>query len=441
MYFNETADERSIPIAQDLGSDMPAFTTIHLDDTVKPATALARDISTSQHATISVTAQIAPTTPLVDASHMIFGLSTTLSRIPETIRNLQHWASHTNARFVISVAPHDPSAVSPLEPTISEATRLFHSAGIPHVTFHETTDWWGDAYVGLMPLLHSAIEPNLTRWTVWIDDDTFFPRFSSLVEALDTRFDASLPQYVGQLSEYFPNTAAGGLVAFGGAGVFLSVPLMDQLVPHSRGCYEHQRKGKYTGGDFRIADCVRRYSTTKLSVLEGLSQMDFQGDVSGFYEAERTQPLSVHHWKSWHTVDMPLVGRVKEVCGDACVLQHFRLGGGLRMTNGFSIVRYSEGWGRLLESERLDDVESEEWDGKAADGVMEKTWKDESFWDKGDVWDSALAPLTKRDDGKKQYLMERMENDAEGNLVVDYVLREKGVGKGLIRLRMMASSS
>ena len=109
------------------------------------------------------------------------------------------------------------------------------------------------------------------------------------------------------------------------------------------------------------------------------------------------------------------------------------------MTNGFSIVKYSEGWGQLLESERLDDIEGEEWDGVAADGVMEKTWDNESFWDKEDVWDSALAPLTKKDHGKKQYLMERMKNDAQGNLVVDYVLREKGAGKGLIRIRMMAS--
>ncbi|KAH7024384.1 uncharacterized protein B0I36DRAFT_352625 [Microdochium trichocladiopsis] len=444
IHFDQTRDEQSIPLVQGLGSNMAPFTTFQLASAPMTNSSLSPEAYISKHVGTRhrVTAKIPQITRPVDASHMIFGLSTSLGRIPETIRNLKHWAAHTNARFLIVVAPHNPAASSPAEPTIPEAEALFAAAGIPHVTFLETADDWIDAYIGLIAPLHAAVEPGLTRWVAWIDDDTFFPRLSALTAALDSRFDPSRPQYVGQLSEYFPHTAGGGMIAFGGAGIFVSVPLLEQIAPHAGVCYKHRRKGAYTGGDFRLADCIHRYTATKLSVLQGLSQLSLKGDASGFYEAEREQPLSVHHWKSWHHVDVPGVARVAEVCGDACVLQHFRLGGGgWAMTNGFSIVKHGAGYGRLMRDDEFDKLEQEEEKAGTdveVSGVMEKTW-DTSRWDAADAWEFSLAPLADKDAGKKQYLMEKMDRDDEGNMVVDYVLRERGVGRGLIRVRLMAA--
>ncbi|KAJ1323152.1 DUF604 domain-containing protein [Microdochium nivale] len=470
IYFNETKDEHSIPVAQDLGVDLgSAFTTFQLDSpdmansTLTPEEYIRRQRGGSATITRTATAQIArrPHRP-ADASHMMFGLATSLDRIPGTVRNVARWAAGTGARFVVVLIPRKGGNdnIDDTPSSIAEAEALFAAAGVPDVTFvaQEQESWqdaWENAYMSLITHFHAALSEqhhsgsgggssSKARWVSWVDDDTFFPRLSALTAALDTRFDAREPQYVGQTSERYEYVRDGGLVAFGGAGIFLSVPLLDQLLPHAAACRAHRRRDKFAGGDFRLADCIHRWTAAKLSPLEGLHQLDFGGDASGFYEAERPQPLSVHHWKSWHAADMPGIARVGEVCGEACVLQHFRLGGRggaggggggkqWAMTNGFSIVRYSDGYRRVDSAAAARDHE----DAEEIDGAMEKTW-DTTRGDAADMWKYSLEPLMDRDAGKRQYMMERMDRDADGNMVVDYVHRENGVGRGLVRVRLMA---
>ncbi|KXJ87226.1 hypothetical protein Micbo1qcDRAFT_236434 [Microdochium bolleyi] len=476
IYFNETTtrDADSIPIAQNLaGADMEsAFTTFQLDNpnltngsSSSNSTPSPDEYILSQRkqgaATRTVTAQIAPRhNGRVDASHITFGLATSLDRISGTVRNVQHWAAGTDARFIIVLIPRkdgsagDDNDINNNGPSsIDEAEALFAAAGVPHVTFipqqqDDPKNAWENAYMSLITHFHASLTPKggkkTTRWVSWIDDDTFFPSLPALTSTLSTRFgDADRqPYYVGQMSERYEYVRDGGIVAFGGAGVFLSVPLLEQLALHADACFRHERHDTFTGGDFRLADCVHRWTTTKLSPLEGLHQLDFGGDASGFYEAERAQPLSVHHWKSWHAFDMPEIARVGEVCGDACILQHFRLGGRGQwaMTNGFSIVRYSTGYRRVdsIAAARERDVDTQ---GRTEEievpGAMEKTW-DTTRRDAKDMWEYSLEPLMDKDSGKRQYLLEKLERDAEGNMVVDYVHREEGVGRGLIRVRLMA---
>ena len=70
-----------------------------------------------------------------------------------------------------------------------------------------------------------------------------------------------------------------------------------------------------------------------------LQPMYLFGNPAGFYEAGR-RILSLHHWKSWHNVDIMAQGLVKFVCGDLCPLKRWRFRNRTVMTNGFSVVTY-----------------------------------------------------------------------------------------------------
>jgi len=72
--------------------------------------------------------------------------------------------------------------------------------------------------------------------------------------------------------------------------------------------------------------------------------MDIKGDVSGFFESGRRM-LTVHHWKSWFSVDMVSTARISRVTGDQGVLMRWVFGDDKVLSNGFSVVLYPEGIG------------------------------------------------------------------------------------------------
>ena len=138
-------------------------------------------------------------------------------------------------------------------------------------------------------------------------------------------------------------------------------------------------------GDARIAQCIYAKTTTKLSWESGLHQVDLQGDLSGFFEAGRAQPLSLHHWKSWYHHDMSNLSLVSSVCGDACLLRRWRFANGWFLNNGYSVVRYSE-------------------DVPADDTTMEKTW-DNTGWASTASFFHTLGPMRRKDRKKLSLVM------------------------------------
>lgn len=362
-------------------------------------------------ATISLT--LPPRRPQPDASNLIFGVATTLDRMPDTLRNLAHWAADTDARLVVVHEPQN-TTLRPGEPSADEMRALYHDAGITHLTLVERDAGWGERFVGLVGELERRMQTG-TEWGVLMDDDTFFFDLDA-VRAMLAKYDPSLPWYVGAMSENKWNVNNGGLFAMGGAGVFLSRALLEELAPVAGSCLPEE--GSTAGGDTLVGECVHRHTTTKLTRELGLYQLDMHGDLTGFYEAVRPQPLSVHHWKSWHHHDIPAVATVAKVCGRPCVLQNFRFQDGWQMANGFSIVRYGYNETALAAQHPL---------------AMEHTWK-VTIWDVEDSWKYSLAPLKERDDRKVQFLMERSVEEDADTVAVYYVRRENGIGRGLIKV-------
>lgn len=120
-----------------------------------------------------------------------------------------------------------------------------------------------------------------------------------------------------------------------------------------------------------------------------VAKVDLHGDVSGFYEAGRPLPLSIHHWKSWNHVDIVALAAVAKVCGDECLLSRYHFRDGWYLANGFSIFRYSD-W--------------DEPDGHSED-AMEETW------DLGGDLEDRLGPLRPKDPEKESYRLVRSITD------------------------------
>ena len=339
-----------------------------------------------------------------DASEFIFGVATTYERLYDSLDTMSHWLSNTNTRLIAAM---EPSLDADLPTRVLEKAKSLH---IPLGTFDSPYQFL-DRYFSLIQVLHQHRLPS-TKWYVLIDDDTFFLDFPRMVSTITTKYNSSESYYIGALTEDFQQMSNWGYMAYGGGGVFLSAPLLEQLLPNWDACYSHRNTG-----DRMLAECIYQHTTTKFTWEHNLHQLDLHGDQSGFYEALRPQPLSVHHWKGADFKfqhDMRNLSLVSSVCGSSCLLQKFRFANDWILTNGYSIVKYSG------EDMRHRDI--------GTDISMERTW--EYYWPgAGHIhFEHTLGPIRKTDeDGKISFRMESALSEQDGRRVRQlYVKRKTG---------------
>ncbi|EAW10467.1 glycosyltransferase family 31 protein [Aspergillus clavatus NRRL 1] len=318
-----------------------------------------------------ITVPVPPRPANVDASHIDFGVATTLGRLNDSLDAFAHWAGYTRTRIFALIEPAKG---------VEEVRAKADSLGI-NLLVTESGEEYQTRYFSLVAHLAKNMRSQ-TRWACVIDDDTFFPSITALVDAL-ARYDDRKPQYIGGVSESLPQIGLFGLMGFGGAGVFLSRPLVTEMSDPEviKACQEMPHTG-----DRRISMCIYQYTETRLTVDYRLHQLDMRGDVSGFFEAGREPPLSVHHWKSWFQADMAQLTTITNLCGDSCFLRQWQFADGWLLTNGFSIVKYST-------------------EHDLNDRTMEVSWGG----DHGAVDESylhTLGPLRPKDTGKISYLLE-----------------------------------
>ncbi|KAJ5155188.1 hypothetical protein N7492_007991 [Penicillium capsulatum] len=337
----------------------------------------------------------------VDASHIDFGVATTAERLSESLDQFVHWAGYTRTRIFALIEPDDQGAEG-----IRAVKAKAEDLGINlYVTVSE--DDYLHRYFALVPLLEENRRES-TQWACIIDDDTFFLSMHALVEALKG-YDHTKPMYIGGLSEGLPQIANFGMIAFGGAGVFLSQPMLTQVAA----VYEDCERMTYTG-DRRIGNCIYEYTTARLTVDHRLRQLDLMEDASGFFEAGREPPLSVHHWKSWFKADMPKLGVVSELCGDTCLLRQWRFSDGWILTNGFSVIRYG-------------------FKTDPGDISMEMTW-DAHNGANMEGYLHELGPLRPKDEGKHSYLLVDAELEPNGRVTQWYIMRDSWHGDQVLEL-------
>ncbi|KAK4462600.1 glycosyltransferase [Cladorrhinum samala] len=314
--------------------------------------------------------------PVQQYPHLLFGVASTYERIESSLPAFTHWLSDTSAHLIIVIS--DFSRLPPHLTLESLETQYrshgIHATIIPPSIAHplprktETAFQTSRRLSSPAPVeqLHFLLVSDLlqhatprTQWLGILDDDTFFPSLYPLSESL-SRYPHAEPLYLGAPSDNWNSLAAYGHQAFGGAGIFISLPLARALAPNLRSCaYESAS----TTGDSLLGDCVGSRTAAKLTVLPGLNQHDLHGDASGWFEGDPNPLLSIHHWKSWYRAPAVSMAGVAKVCG-ACLLRRYRFQGDDTVwVNGYSVSRYSEG---VLDKLDLDKMEGT-WEG-AGDG-------------------------------------------------------------------------
>lgn len=162
-----------------------------------------------------------------NASHVMFGISTTVDRLEDSIPYLERWLANTSAQlYVIAIGPEE---TSPDSQRMKEVELKMQGLGI-EVTVSKplnNKDVGSQRYYSLTRLMYSNRREN-TQWITLIDDDTFFPSMPSLLAMLEEH-DYQKEWYVGGLSEEWWSVARYGLMGFGGAGVFLSIALAEVM--------------------------------------------------------------------------------------------------------------------------------------------------------------------------------------------------------------------
>lgn len=300
---------------------------------------------------------VPPAFPRQDYGHFLFGVATTFQRLNQSLPQFSHWLSHSGATLVAMMVDAKEMG-SKVDDLISkyraqDINIILESPEDPSVTINKQ-------HFAIILNLKRHITPG-TKWVSIIDDDTFFPSLFSLSNTL-RQYDPKTPVYLGGMSESVSAVESHGILAYGGAGVFLSVPLITEIYPFIHECLEENKdkKGekKVKHGDKVLSNCIRTKTRTDFTVVPGLRQLDLHGDISGFYESGQL-PISLHHWKSWHNAPVDKMAKVSDFCG-GCFLQRWRLDGDTILTNGFSIAVYQSQKG--TEDIPLDRIEGT-WDG------------------------------------------------------------------------------
>lgn len=363
--------------------------------------------------------------------HLLFGVATSSKRLRDSKDSFSHWLANSGATLICMITD---GPIELLSLDFAELEAEFVASGVKlkligRQNLQHTPE---QSHMMLIRdlLSHSSSSSSFSssssaprpHWLGILDDDTFFPSLHALSAEL-ARHDHTRSQYLGALTETSDALHQGVLAAWGGAGIFLSLELAQEIEPHLDGCLTGR------GGDMLIMECIHAHSHARLTTVKGLWQMDFMGDTAGIYESGRRM-LSMHHWKSWHWLPVDKMDTVTHICGE-CFLERFVFdaprdeqttisrgeaskspvsGKGVTVLNvGYSINMYAEKG--LPDLSRVEQT----WDGIHA-------WKD---------YEWSVGPLRPRLDKrqKKTWWLKTAFHDEKGRLSQIYLHKGRQEGE------------
>ncbi|KAK3384904.1 glycosyltransferase family 31 protein [Podospora didyma] len=306
---------------------------------------------------------VPPAYPDKDYRHLMFGVASKFDRLQSSLPSFAHWLSGSGAQLIVIVADANERG---RDLNLSDLEEEYRRWGINATFMPPNPKDIGSKNDGSqreIPVEHhhflvirelvTAATPD-TKWLGIVDDDTFFPSLFPLDAEL-ARHDYTQRAWLGALSDDFSSIRVWGIMAFGGAGVFLSVPLAQAIAPLSEQCIS---EAATPSGDGILRDCIYAHTGTKLTVVPGLHQHDFRGDPSGFYESGGDG-----FEKSWYRAPLAAMASVTGVCG-SCFLQRWRFGTNTILSNGYSVVQYADD---ILDTLDLSRVEFT-WDDPVPNG-------------------------------------------------------------------------
>ncbi|KAH8695046.1 hypothetical protein BGW36DRAFT_360761 [Talaromyces proteolyticus] len=277
-----------------------------------------------------------------ETSKMLFGLATTVDRLERLLPSLLYSFGDSKAGVLVLVPESDDD--------LTKQEAYFRSRGLD-VTLEASPLEFTARYFGLVEAftVHIQSKRPQTTWVSFIDDDTFFPSVASVAAHLK-ELDATQKYYIGALSEASWQVDTWGHMAFGGAGVFVSKPLLEDLMAN----YDECQSWGEQPGDQKLGQCIERFGHSSLTTWPSLYQMDLTGAPDGVFESGRRID-TLHHWSSWYTKDVVKMSAVAAAAGKRSVLRRWifdqqtsidtTTGQSVRtfwvLTNGYSIVKYT----------------------------------------------------------------------------------------------------
>lgn len=280
----------------------------------------------------------------VDASELMFGVSTTFDRFTEyatlLINDWSFWLTDGSQRsnggkLILMLLDANPEQ-------LRLAKAALNKAGIDADTYASDSSLpMAARNMALIPTMFTHAEARKKKWLVLCDDDTYFPNMHALIVKL-ANHDASSDMYIGALSEDSLATQKHGSQAFGGAGIFLSLSTAEKITKNFDEC-SSEKKVEQAGsqGDRLLRQCIQEHSEIQLTISQDLWQLDIFGDPSGFYEWG-IKPLSLHHYRSWHQATPNDLTKLAYICGEDCTLQRFQTFDDF-IISGYSIAHYPGG--------------------------------------------------------------------------------------------------
>lgn len=277
-----------------------------------------------------------------ETSKLLFGLATTADRVDRLLSSLLYTYGNSKAGLIVLVPESDDD--------LDKQETYFRNRGLDVTLIASPLDFTA-RYFGLVKAFadHIRTKRPQTTWLGWMDDDTFFLSLPTIAEELKL-FDVNKKHYIGSLSEASWQVDTFGHIAFGGAGAFVSKPLLDVLETY----YDECQSWGEQPGDQKLGQCIQRFGNTPLTLWPSLYQMDMKGEVDGVYESGR-KIESLHHWNSWYSQDVVKMTTVAAAAGRQSVLRRWvfdqeehinnATGKSTRtfwvMTNGYSLVKYT----------------------------------------------------------------------------------------------------
>jgi len=196
---------------------------------------------------------------------LAFGMATEYKRLAESLDTISHWASGRGSLLVVVVADHKKH-----EDEVNDLHRQFleHDINAIFVPPFADNHTMSQSHFMVLNKLISEAGPD-TKWFALLDDDTFFPHLAPLSAALGSLDHENKDLYIGALAEEWGEISRFGLMAFGGAGAYLSAHLARKIGSMNL-ALQCLRESPPELGDVLIRDCVYRHSGARLTVLPDL---------------------------------------------------------------------------------------------------------------------------------------------------------------------------
>ena len=160
------------------------------------------------------------------ASQILFAVTMPFEEIPMA---LQHWKYWANKESDVNLFILLPSSEANRVQEAREMTRSLLGIKV-HVESDKDDDDFGKLTLKLVERMRKVASFG-TEWFIILSASTFVTSVEDILLALEP-YDSEDRMYMGGLSESTAQKEKHGLFAYGGAGIVLSKPLVDSLIPN-----------------------------------------------------------------------------------------------------------------------------------------------------------------------------------------------------------------